>query len=378
MLVRAVIVAGDGTGADVHALADGGVADIGQMRHLAAAPDGGLLNLHVGAGLGALAQVRGRAQVGARTGGGTVVDLRLHSHRLVDDATRADARVGQAAVRAHHGILADGGGAHEDDVGKQLNIGGDFHLGADIGRGRVPQGDAGGHMGLVNAALHDATGLGQLSAGVHAQALLGVVGLVGEHRPARLAGDGQHIGEVEFALGVVRVHLGQGLEEGGGIEAVEAGVALGDGGLLGRGVLLLHDAGHLAGPVAHDAAVTEGVRKLHGERVLGRQHCVGRATLSLLHHHVRVAFNQRDHLLALMPHHGDDAVGTSGLGSLHSPAHERAAQHLVDHLRLLRLHAGARPRSQDNRSSFHATPFYSHLRPVGAHFQLDQYSARPL
>ncbi len=264
-------------------------------------------------------------------------------------------------------------------------------------------------MRVVDAALHDATGLGQLSAGVHAQALLGVVGLVGEHGAARLAGDGQHIGEVELALGVVRVHLIQRLEERSGVEAVEARVALGDGGLFERSVLLLDDAGHLPGTIAHDAAVAEGVFQFHGEhhhggivllaqgahladglgaderriagehhhgaveagkRVLRGQHRVGRAALGSLDGHFGIAFHQRRHLLAAMAHHGDNAVGPGRLGGFHDPAHERSAQHLVGHLRLLRLHAGAGSRRQNDRSCFHETPFYSHLRAQGRPFPI--------
>src|SRR6185312_14433777 len=46
MLVEAVIVAGDGTGADVSASANAGVADISEMVNLGAFADLGLLDLH--------------------------------------------------------------------------------------------------------------------------------------------------------------------------------------------------------------------------------------------------------------------------------------------------------------------------------------------
>ena len=304
-----------------------------------------------------------------------------------------------AAVGAHDAVLADRRLPQQHDVGQKLHVGGDLHLGADVGRGRIPHRDAGGHVRVVDAPLHDAGRLGQLAARVHAQALLRIARLIGEHGPPGGAADGQHVGKIELALGVVGIHLGKRVEKGAGVEAVDARVALGDGRFLGARVLLLDDAGHLPGAVAHDATVAEGVFKLHGKhddrrvvllaqsrhlanglglnerRVAGEhhdgaveagqgigggQHRIRRAALGLLHDDLGIAFHQRDHLVAHMPHHGDDPIGARLLGRFHDPPHERAAQHLVNHLRLLRLHTGTGPRGQNNRSSFHETPFYSY------------------
>ena len=92
------------------------------------------------------------------------------------------------------------------------------------------------------------------------------------------------------------------------------------------------DEGAVAGEHHHGAVEA-------GERVLGRQHCVGRAPLLRLHDHLGIALHKRRHLLAAMAHHGDNAVGSCLLRRLHSPAHERPAE----------------------RSSFHETPFYSQI-----------------
>ncbi len=62
MLVEAVIVAGDGTGADVSARADAGVADIGEMVNLGALADLGLLDLDEVADMG----VGGEARAGSK------------------------------------------------------------------------------------------------------------------------------------------------------------------------------------------------------------------------------------------------------------------------------------------------------------------------
>src|SRR6478735_5176934 len=58
-----VVVRRDRAGAEVHARADRGVADVRQVRHLAALADHGVLRLDERADLAFVAQVRARAQV---------------------------------------------------------------------------------------------------------------------------------------------------------------------------------------------------------------------------------------------------------------------------------------------------------------------------
>ena len=345
------------------------------------------------ASLRALAQVRARAQVGARAGGCGVVDLSLDGHRFLDDAAAADLGVGQARVRADDAVLADFSGAHEHDLGKQLDVLGDLHIRADPHLVGVDYGDAGGHVRVVDATLHDLGDLGQLDAGVDAQALGGVVGGERKHGAAGVAADLKHVGEVELALGVVVADLGQRVEQGARVEAIEAGVALVDRRLLGRGILLLDDALDLAVGIADDATVAGGVVQLHGEHhhggvvlvahlrqagdglrldkraVAGEhrerpveagesvgagEHRARRAVLHFLHHHLRVAFDQRDDLLAGMADHRCHLGDAGGVGGVDHPAHERLAQNLVGHLGLFGLHTGARARSQNDSGSFHA------------------------
>ena len=270
MLLLAVVVAGDGPGTDVHIFADGRIADVGQVRHLRALPHRGLLDLHVGAGLRALAQMRRRTQVRARTACGAVVDLRFYGHRLVHDAAAAHRRVGQARVGADDAVLADAGGAHERDVGQQLHVLRDGHVRTDPYQLGVDHGHAGRHMRTVDATLGQLRGLGQLDARVHAQALGRVVAGQCQHGTASVATDLQHVGEVELALRVIVAHLLERVEQRPRIEAVEPGIALADGRLLGRGVLLLHDARHRSLLVAHDAPVAERVVQLHREHHHGR------------------------------------------------------------------------------------------------------------
>ena len=204
----------------------------------------------MGAGLRALAQMRRRTQVRARTACGAVVDLRFYGHRLVHDAAAAHRRVGQARVGADDAVLADAGGAHERDVGQQLHVLRDGHVRTDPYQLRVDHGHASRHMRTVDATLGQLRGLGQLDARVHAQALGRVVAGQRQHGTAGVVTDLQHVGEIELALRVI--------------------VALADGRLLGRGVLLLHDARHRSLLVAHDAPVAERVVQLHRKHHHGR------------------------------------------------------------------------------------------------------------
>src|SRR5258708_8291337 len=66
VLGAAVVVGRDRARAEVRVVTDVGVADVGQVRHLGAGADVGILDLDERARLGALAQQRARPQVGER------------------------------------------------------------------------------------------------------------------------------------------------------------------------------------------------------------------------------------------------------------------------------------------------------------------------
>ena len=88
---------------------------------------------------------------------------------------------------------------------------------------------------------------------------------------AGLAGDGEHVGQVQLALIVGRRDLGQRGSQICGVEDVDAGVDLGDLPLSVIGVAVLDDAAHQAVGVAQDPAVAGRVgnlRRQHGDRQL--------------------------------------------------------------------------------------------------------------
>ena len=94
----------------------------------------------------------------------------------------------------------------------------------------------------------------------------------------------QHVGQVQLALRVVAVDLGQRGEQGAAVEGIHAGVDFADRELLGGGVALglgLDDPLDAAVLVSDDAAVLGGVVELH------RGHRRRRAALLMRGHEVR-------------------------------------------------------------------------------------------
>ena len=111
VLVDSIVIAGDCPGANVDAIADFGITQIGEMVGLGAAPQSGLLGLHEIPDMRALANFAFRAQMRIRTENRMRGDLGLVNDatwpdqhavcdlRVADDAIRAN-----AAARTYAGI----------------------------------------------------------------------------------------------------------------------------------------------------------------------------------------------------------------------------------------------------------------------------------
>ena len=99
-LVVAVVVDEDAGCADVAVLADVGVTDVGQVRHLGAGADGGVLGLDERAELAVGAQYRAGPQVGERADDGAVADRGVRAVGSDHRGAVADGDVGQRGVRA--------------------------------------------------------------------------------------------------------------------------------------------------------------------------------------------------------------------------------------------------------------------------------------
>ena len=130
--------------------------------------------------------------------------------------------------------------------------------------GGVDDRDAGAHVPLVDAPLGDLLGVGEVDAVVDAVREVGVADRVRRDDPAGRAHRGQHVGQVELALGVVGVDRRERGDQRAAVERVDAGVDLADRELLGgrvAGRLGLDHAQDRAVAVADHAAVGRRARR---------------------------------------------------------------------------------------------------------------------
>src|SRR2546423_13604946 len=107
------IVNGDPTGADVRAGADLGVADIGQVRHLRALPDRGVLDL----------DERARLRIGFQHGSGAKVTEGSHERALTDFGVDSDDMGADLGAPAYACRTAQDSERMDDGVGLQLDAG---------------------------------------------------------------------------------------------------------------------------------------------------------------------------------------------------------------------------------------------------------------
>src|ERR1035441_2309876 len=98
VLVHAVVVAGDDARADVYAVADDGIAEIGEMVGLRAAAQSGLLGLTEIADVRLLADAAFGAQMRVGSNHRAVADF-----RAVEDAPAAEGRPGRGRRRRWRG-----------------------------------------------------------------------------------------------------------------------------------------------------------------------------------------------------------------------------------------------------------------------------------
>ena len=312
VLADPVVVGGEVAGADVRALPDVRVADVGQVRHLRAGADLGVLDLHERPRLGFAVQVGGGAQVGERPDRGSIVHARAGQVGVQDRHAVADLAVDQRAHRADHAVVADPRGAAQLHERLDDGVAPDRHRDVDRRRARVHDRHPAEHELALDAPLGDRMRVREVGAVVDAVGEVGVADRMSEHRLARLAQRGQHVGQVQLALGVVAVELLEHGHQRAAVERVDAGVDLADLQLLGRRVagaaLGLDHALHRAVGGPDHAAVGARVVELHrGHRRRGAG-----ALVRLDERGDRLAGEQRH--VAVDHHHGAGRADQRGGG----------------------------------------------------------------
>ena len=223
-----VVVRCHGGRADVGVFADRGVAEVGQVRHLGARAEFGVLGLHERADLAARpSTVPGRryAYGPTETSGPTFAPTPWVAD---DTGALGDVHVGQGRVGADQRALADLGGATELGVGLDHRVAFQRDGDVDPGRGRIDQADPGAHPALVDPIAQQRPQLSELDPVVGAQRLVGIGGPMGGDRVPGRHEQPENVGEVLLALVVVGGQLGQRIAQQGGVERVRTGVDLPD------------------------------------------------------------------------------------------------------------------------------------------------------
>ena len=375
MLVGAVVIAGDGTGADIDITSDRAVADIGQMIGLGAGANIAVLDLGEVANVHALRQLAARANARIRPEPAIGAD-----DRVLEMAEGLDARPGGNAHVFQHALGPDGDAIAQRDIALEHAVDVYGHIAAEgepaahVNARGVGQRDTLLHQHVGHFELVDALELRQLRLAVDAGGLPVDVRAGRPDRDPGLHRRGNHIGEVILFLRVVVLERGQpGLEPRRG-QHHDASVDLANFQLLVGGVLVLDDARHLAA-APDDAAVAIGVIKLHGEQpdaLAGRPdqplqgHRPDQRHIAIEHQRRRRVIEQRHRLhhrvagakLRLLPDPGHISIGGKGL------AHALPAMAVDDNnaRRLERTRRG-----DDMRQQRHAGKLVQHLGKVGVH-----------
>ena len=225
MLADAVVVAGDRPGPDVDVGPDRRVAEVRQVVRLGPGPQGGLLQLHEVADLGALANRRpGRRCANGPTAAPSATCAPDDQAEVVDRHAVADLRVGDAHVRLDLARRPDPRLPFDDHAGVNHRVGANLDVRIDVGRGRVDERDAGRHQFFVLVLSHEPAHFRQFRAAVDAADFLRVVDHERFDRQLAPAVDGDQIGQVELALGVLRGDAAQRLEQRRQVERVDPAV----------------------------------------------------------------------------------------------------------------------------------------------------------
>ena len=171
-------------------------------------------------------------------------------------APGADDAVAQRGVRTDGRPRGDPGRPEQLRARQQGHVGGQLDAGVDPGGLRVDDGDAGAHPALDEAVPQRPAQGSQLDPVVDALGLGGVVDGDGVHAAARRARHGRRRRSGRPRRPRCRCPAGPSASaRNAAVERVDAGVDLGDGGLLGRRVPLLDDRDDRAVVVAQHAAV---------------------------------------------------------------------------------------------------------------------------
>ena len=226
VLVRAIVVAGNGAGAEVHPGPDIGVADVGEVIDLGAQSDDGLLDFDEVADMGTTDQVGPGPQPRVGSDAAVRADLGILQHAVFQDLDAvSDPDVAQHRVGADPDVVAEDHVAFDDDVDVDADVAAVAQVPAQIEARGVGQGDTGEQQLLGAVALIRPLQGRQLQTIVHAFGFHRVVRLRNVHRHAVVYRHFDHVGQVILALRIVVGESAEPVAQARGTEQHDAGVA---------------------------------------------------------------------------------------------------------------------------------------------------------
>ncbi len=264
----AVVVAGYGSCAYVDACADDSVAKVVKVVGFGAFAHDDFFGFDEVAYVGILADVAVGAEVRVGTEDGSFADYgSIENAAVADGDVVADGGVLDDGVGTDAAVRTNACGAEELDVRLDDGVGGDGDGGVDDAGFGAEDGDAVGHKAAGGGEAHGGVEVHHLGDSVGAEDFVDAVGFDGYYALAVGYEHRGYVGEVELAVGVVGVEEIEFGKELGGFEAVDAGVDLRCGKLVGSEGFLLDDGGDFGagGCGAEYSAVTSGVGGDGGE-----------------------------------------------------------------------------------------------------------------
>ena len=204
MLVRTIVVAGDGARADIDVIANLRIAQIGQMTRLGAFPETRFFHFHEVTNVGAFQQFGARAQTGKWTDGAGCLQLGIFHHAVgANFAVIADGAVFDHAAGADFHSIAQHHVAFHNNVSIDLYIAPVLQRTAQIETRRIAQHHARQQQLFRLLRLVDALQARKLQAVVDAFDFAQALRMHCDDLVSFLVRHGDDIGDVVFALSVV-------------------------------------------------------------------------------------------------------------------------------------------------------------------------------
>src|SRR6202050_2670120 len=276
VFVRTVVVGNDGAGADVDALAQLAVTDVGEMIGLGVIAQTGVFYLDEMSDVHAACPPRPGTQAGewpdeAARGHGRGIDYAMREHL----GAGANLAVTNDTTGAHAHAVAEHDPAFEHDVHVQEYVHAMADRAAHVKTRGIRHRDAAEHQRVRGLLAPGGLKIAKLRLVVYPQHLGQCRRDERPHRDLVLHRHGDDIREVVLALRVGVTEAREPLASQGGGSCQHTGIALGERALAGVRVLVLDDAHYLSFGSAHDAAVAAGVLSAHGEQAYGPRACQG-------------------------------------------------------------------------------------------------------